>query len=729
MSSTSRRGVHNPACPTRLALRKKRPFITESTGIPMGSCGMPELRLYPSRMFRALLVAATTTLVVALSPAVAAAIPTIPSDLEAHTVASGLQAPTAVAFAADGRAFIAEKQGTVKVVLPSEAPRARLLIDISDHVATHVDRGLLGIAADADFADNGYLYLLYTYDSDQTLTASPKVNRLTRIKVGSGASVVEGERVLLGSSSLKSCPAPGPSTDCLPSDGSSHSIGTVRAAPDGTLWVGVGDGVTPGSTSRTIMRALDPNVMSGAILHIGRDGRGLKGHPFCTTVTDLKRSCTKVFSKGFRNPFRFSLLSDGRVAVGDVGYNAWEEINMIKGGRSYGWPCREGNHPTPGYATTSACRALKSSSQTAPTFEYAHTKLGGAVMAGPLLDSSWPQRVRGLLSVGDYAAGTIATIDTLRPVLGQSLLLNNLDSIVDVTSAPNGGVAIVEAGFTASGLEPGRVWVLSPAGGSQRPWLKPSASVNGLTISFDGRGRDSDTAASDLTWQWDFGDGASSNDAAPSHSFAVAGTYSVSVTVSDGTESATEVLPVTVGLATPEVTISQPLTTAKVGGGSTVQLRGSATVDGVAVPASGLMWTVLLHHHEHIHYLTGFSGTAGSFVAPTDHDADSWYDIKLKAVTSEGRTGSSRLRLDPKTRSLTLATSPAGISPGFGGVAGAGKRTTAVGYSAALSVPATTTIAGKRWKFSRWSDGSKSASRSFSMPDKDTTLTAVFVRS
>jgi glucose/arabinose dehydrogenase/PKD repeat protein len=679
-------------------------------------------------MIRALTAAAAAAFTACFAPAAALAVPSIPSDLEAHTIASGLQAPTAVAFAPDGRAFIAEKQGTVKVVLPSEAPRARLLIDISDHVATHVDRGLLGIAVDSDFAHNGYIYLLYTYDSDQAQTAAPKTNRLTRIKVGDGANVVGGEHVVLGSSGLSSCPAPGPGTDCLPSDGFSHRIGTVRADPDGTLWVGVGDGVTPGSTSPTIMRALDPNVMSGAILHVDRDGRGVKGHPFCPKTTDLTRSCTKIYSKGFRNPFRFSLLGDGRVAVGDVGYNAWEEIDLIKGGRSYGWPCREANHPTPGYATTPACRAVKPASQTAPTFEYAHTSLGGAVMAGPLLGPDWPARARGMLSVGDYAQGTISTLDTLRPVLGLAPLLNNLDSIVDLTAAPNGGVAIVEAGFTASGLEPGRVWVLSPAGQSQRPWLKPSASVSGLTVNFDGHAQDADTSADHLTWQWDFGDGSSSTDAAPSHSFAAAGTYSVTVTVSDGTESANEVLPVTVGLAAPDVTISQPLSDSKVVGGSTVQLRGSATVDGVAVPASGLIWTVLLHHHDHIHYLTGFSGAVGSFVAPTDHDADSWYDIKLKAVTAEGRTGSSRLRLDPKTRTLTLATSPAGISPGFGGIAGAGPRTTAVGYAAALSVPATATISGKRWKFSKWSDGSKSASRSFSMPDSDTTLTAIYAR-
>jgi hypothetical protein len=200
------------------------------------------------------------------------------------------------------------------------------------------------------------------------------------------------------------------------------------------------------------------------------------------------------------------------------------------------------------------------------------------------------------------------------------------------------------------------------------------------------------------------------------------------VTVSDGTESSTEALPVSVGLAVPDVAISRPVVGTKVLGGKTVELRGSATVVGVEIPPSALTWTVLLHHREHVHYLSGFSGAVGSFEVPTDHDADSWYDVKLKARTSDGRSGSARLRLDPQTKTLTLNTSPAGIQVGFGGVAGTGPRATAVGYSAALSVPTKATLSGKLWKFSKWSDGSKSASRNFVMPDRDTGLTALYVR-
>lgn len=661
-------------------------------------------------------------------PATALAAPPIPADLEARTVASGLQAPTAVAFAPDGRTFIAEKQGTVKVVLPGEAPRARLLLDISDHVATHVDRGLLGIAVDTDFASNGFLYLLYTHDPNPARTADPKVNRLTRVTVGAGATVNGSEKVLLGTSPLASCPNPGQTTDCLPSDGFSHSIGTVRADTDGTLWVGIGDGVTPGSTSPTIMRALDPNVMSGAILHIDRNGRGLRGHPFCRTVTDLTRPCTKVFSKGFRNPFRFSLLGDGRVAVGDVGYEAWEEVNLIEGGRSYGWPCREGRHPTPGYSTTPACKAVSAASQTDPWLEYPHTSVGGAVMAGPLLGPAWPAGRRGMLALGDYALGTLSLVDPAAPLLGRATLLDGLGAVVDVTAAPGGGVALVEAGFTASGLEPGRVWVVEPAGASQRPWLKPTSSSSGLTVAFDAHAQDADTAAGDLEWSWDFGDGQTSAEPSPTHSYAAAGVYPVTVTVSDGTESATESFTVTAGLDAPVVTISSPPAGTRAVGGRLISLSGSATVDGKPLRPSALMWTVLLHHREHQHYLTGFSGAVGSFEVPADHDADSWYDVKLKAITGEGRTGTARLRIDPKTRSLDLRTSPAGIGIGWGGTSAVGPRTSAVGFRSTLSVPSAATVAGKSYRFSRWSDGSRSASRSFTVPDRDTTLTAIYAR-
>jgi glucose/arabinose dehydrogenase len=651
---------------------------------------------------------------------------TVPPSLEAQTLASGLQAPTAVAFAPDGRIFIAEKQGTVKVVLPGEAPRSRLLLDISSHTATYVDRGLLGIAVDSDFIHNHYLYLLYTFDSNPAMTASAKVNRLTRVTVGAGATISSGEKVLLGTSRLVSCPKPGPSTDCLPQDGYSHSIGTVRSAPDGSVWVGLGDGVTPGSLSPTIMRALDPNVMSGAILHVDRNGRGLRDHPFCPEVTDLARSCTKVFAKGFRNPFRFSLLADGTVSVGDVGYESFEEVDFLKAGGTYGWPCREGTHPTPGYSALAGCLSRPLSSLAEPVIDYPHAEMGGAVMSGPQLDSSWPVGQAAMEVIGDYAQGTLGLLDPANPSAGLTPLADGLDATVDLESAPDGGLAMVEAGFTAHGLEPGKVIELRPAGSDgQRPWPRPTASISDLSATFNPRAADADSQS--LTYLWDFGDGTLSIEPSPTHVYAKAGVYLARVTVSDGSSSGSDLVPVAVGLAKPVVTITSPTAGTLAADGQLIGLSGSATVDGVPVPARSLTWTVLLNHGMHQHYVTGFAGRLGSFRTLSDHDVDSWYDIKLTANV-EGRTASASVRLLPRSRTLTLQSNLPSVQFGWAGNSiAAGPRTTAVGLVAALAAPATALDSTHRLRrFSRWSDGSHSANRTFKMPDRDLVLKAIY---
>jgi glucose/arabinose dehydrogenase len=92
----------------------------------------------------------------------------------------------------------------------------------------------------------------------------------------------------------------------MPSEGYTHSIGSVRAAADGTLWVSNGDGLSPGANPPPV-RTYDPESMAGKILHIDRNGNGLLGHAFCPGETNLDFVCTKVHSAGFRNPFRFSL--------------------------------------------------------------------------------------------------------------------------------------------------------------------------------------------------------------------------------------------------------------------------------------------------------------------------------------------------------------------------------------------------------------------------------------
>ena len=181
-------------------------------------------------------------------------------------------------------------------------------------------------------------------------SSEPMVSRLTRVQLTSSGALADPahpETVLIGSYAAGPCPSPSNDLDCLPSEGSSHSIGTVRSAPDGTLWLGSGDASDFARVDPLALRTYDERSMAGKLLHVDRDGRGLPGHPFCPSDTNLDHVCTKLHSKGFRNPFRFNLRPGGGLTLGDVGWNTPEELDLIPaaGRKSYGWPCYEGSRP------------------------------------------------------------------------------------------------------------------------------------------------------------------------------------------------------------------------------------------------------------------------------------------------------------------------------------------------------------------------------------------------
>lgn len=659
-----------------------------------------------------------------------AAVP-IPRQYEAATLASGLQTPVAVSFAPDGRAFIAEKRGVVKVVLPGEAPLSRKVIDISDHVANWGDRGLLGIAVDHDFARNGYLYLLYVHDPTPADTTLAKVARLSRITVGAGSTLRSGERVILGTAGDPSCPMPGPRLDCLPIDRQSHGIGTVRSAPDGTLWVGIGDSMWAGSVAATIKRAMDPTMMSGAILHVDRDGRGLSGHPFCPAETDLTVSCTKVWAKGFRNPYRFHLLADGRLVVGDVGWSHFEEINLVAGGSSHGWPCFEGRDATVGWGTDPECLKHPASGQVPPIFQYAPPAgKGASVIMGPQLGGTWPSSVRGRVVFSDYVSGVLSSLDLANPKT-PATVLSNIGSAVDIEKTPDGGLAFVDPGFAFpahDGLVAGSVWTIRPAGASQRPWPHPTAIATGRSVAFKASPADIDTKPSGLSYRWTFGDGTTSTSPNPVHFYARAGTYTARVVISDGVESGTDVVTVRPGRSVPVVTITSPSGSSRSIGNSFFGVSGSATLDGKPLPGRCLTWVVTLRHANHTHDWSTFAGSVGAFKTAIDHDADSHYTVTLRATADDGASASRTIDLLPKLRSVNFTSNVPGIDVSWNGNSGNGPRPVAVGMVAVASAPQSKTVGGVSWRFVSWSDGSPDLQRFFGVPDADTTVTANYVR-
>ncbi len=239
-------------------------------------------------------------LLLAGKPASAA---TLPSGFGETTLGGTSGAPTAVDWAPDGRMFIAHKNGLVQVRQTNGT--VSNLLDLSAKVNANSDRGLLGLAADRDFATNGYLYLLYVHELNPLNPDSPDpmASRLTRVVVKSNNTVespASPETVILGTDSDQTCTVPNNSVDCIPADFYWHVIGTVRSDPsDGTLWVGAGDSHAPAVDAYSY-RPYDPHSLAGKLIHIDRNGNGLPGHPFCPSDTDLSHVCTKIHASGLQ---------------------------------------------------------------------------------------------------------------------------------------------------------------------------------------------------------------------------------------------------------------------------------------------------------------------------------------------------------------------------------------------------------------------------------------------
>ena len=642
-----------------------------------------------------------------------------------------------MAWAPDGRLFVIEKEGRLRVVPPGGSTPTTIL-DISSRVNSNHDRGLLGIALDSDFANNRYVYLLYTYDL-QPLTADSNgrmVSRLERFTV-SPTNVVSAPTVLLGSHVSGVCPAPSNSVDCIPSDSLSHSIGTVRSAPDGTLWVGSGDAASFSTVDPLAFRTYNEQSLAGKIMHVDRNGRGLPGHPFCPANSNLDHVCTKLHAKGFRNPYRFKLRPQNKgLVVGDVQWGTEEEMDLIgpgDGGKSYGWPCYEGSRRTSGYDSEPGCppeyaKEGTPNAHTGPNYHYLHAGSDAAAMGGPeYAGTEYPAAYQGDVFVYDYAMEFIRRLDVNSQ--NQVTSVNNFGSAVsplDLEAAPNGDLTYPSFDGTVKRIvyTPGNASPLAQVAAT------PSAGPAPLAVQFSSAGS-SDPDGDSLSYDWDFGDGsAHSTQASPSHTYGSAGNYTARLTVNDGRgQTDSETIQIEVGNNLPTATITKPPNNSTYRDGEAVNLEGSGTdpQDGT-LPASAFEWTVRLYHSDHIHPVNSFTGTkTPTFTALDDHDSDSFYEITLKVTDSGGLSSSATIQLRPETVPLTLTSSPAGAPVTYGGQSGTApmNRTAAIGHKTTITAAQSFVSGGRNYTFSAWSDGG-ARQHNITVPTTASTLTATY---
>ena len=258
-------------------------------------------------------------------PSASAILADLPPGFYTEDAASGatFDTPVAVAVAPDGRIFVAEKRGQVRIIQNGQK-LATPFVNLEAEVLNNHDRGLLGITLDPEFETNRFVYLLYTVDHDgsgdyQRTDAFGRLVRYTASTSNPNVASLSSRRVLIGETFSSGIPA------CY----LSHAPGTLDFGSDGTLFVGTGDGASYSHTDAGGIYnncfgsgRLDPveNIGSFRSLYLGSlagkilrvdpaTGLGLPTNPFYTG--DPADNESRVWAYGLRNPYRFAALGDG----------------------------------------------------------------------------------------------------------------------------------------------------------------------------------------------------------------------------------------------------------------------------------------------------------------------------------------------------------------------------------------------------------------------------------
>lgn len=625
---------------------------------------------------------------------------TLPPGFTVRDLPSGQDgALTDFAFAPDGSWFTTGKNGRVAWV--SADGRARTLAELP--VVTVQDLGLTGVAVPADYETSRRIFTARTLSVGGRWTMRLSSWAVTGAPEPTGLA---DERVIWD----------------LESYADVHTMTGLVPDPDGSLWVTIGDAADFRYVDERALGALDIDDGRGKVLHVLPDGRGVSSNPYYDPAAPSSWR-SRVYASGFRSPFRMSLdPASGAPILGDVGWNTWEEVNLVRPGASYGWPCWEGEFPTPGYADLPGCQGVD---QAAPLHTYVHGPAGTSVTGGIVYTgASYPEPYRGAYFFGDYASGRVYTMQfddqgqvVRAPEAAGFGEGNGLP--VAFGAASNGDVVYADIGGSVL-----KRLVYVP--GNRAPTASATLSIDPATgtVTFDGTDS-SDLDGESLTHEWDFGDGARATGARVVHTYPPgAGTYTARLTVTDplgatGTTTTT-VVPAN---GAPVIDLTAPPADRLFAVGETVSASATATdrEDG-ALPVT---WSVQLVHcsggycHDH----PGESFTGASFSRPfDDHGDQTQLEVVASAQDSSGVRVQQTFVAEPRLRTLTVeASTPSAIT-----VNGVARASVPITAGATVSLIAPTVATDGVASFERWSDGA-SRTRTLTMPDVDLSIGAEYL--
>ena len=609
------------------------------------------------------------------------------------TVATSLNFVTTMRFLPDGKKLVGEIGGTLRIIpAGSSVPSATAFNVIAGAVAD-ADAGLHDIALDPNFATNGFYYVHYAHTQGSSYR-----DRLSRFTAAPGwTSTVAGSESVLWQ-------------DDASSTTGAHHGASIAFGPDGKLYLSMGDNGYP-SDAQSLTN------YHGKILRFNADGTTPSDNPFVDGAGGNK---DQIWAYGLRNPYRMSFdFTTGVHYVGDVGGNdastAHEEINVIERGKNYGWPRCEG--------------PCSISGVTGPMYSYPHAGRDAAIMGGFVYrGNAYPTSYRGNYFFADYAQNWVRrlTLDSTGKVVTGVFNFEPATAALDTAAVgdpvwlgegPDGSVYYLDLSFAEQegAFNAGTLRRMRYLGTANQP---PTVVASGnplqgqppLNVSFSSAGTN-DPDGDSLTYAWNFGDGASSTAPNPSHTYAASGRYAVTLTVSDGTNSAFANLTVVVGNP-PVGQILTPTDGALFVAGDHIAISGDGTdsEDGT-LPASAFSWSVVFHHEGHQHPAVGPVNGVKNFtfdIPDSGHDFSGFtrYEVILTVTDSDGLTHRSSVFVFPDKVTQTFDTVPSGLTLEIDGIS---KSTPfsieeVKGFKHTLNAPAQT-FGGTSYAFASWSDG------------------------
>ncbi len=537
----------------------------------------------------------------------------LPDGYTDTTLASGLRMAQALTVAPDGRLFVGQRDGTIRIIKDGvllDEPFGKLNVD------SDPPQGLMDLVFDPNFESNGYLYVYYVSPQGGSH------NRISRLMAHGDHMMEGGEKVLFDFETFR-----------IPPGVPAHNGGGMAMGPDGKLYVTTGD-MMKEKNSQSLRNT------HGKVLRVNTDGTIPQDNPFYRRARGNSRA---IWAMGFRNPYSLVFSAKtGQLIVNDVGAGAWEEVNVGRRGGNYGWPEVEGPSANPRYV--------------GPIHAYSHeengVRLDSAVIGGGFYEpdpGTAPETYRGEYFFTDYARGWIkrmevatGKVETFASGMDPGIVDLNVDKqgVISYLNINDGSVHVIRYSPLSAPV------LLGPVGDQ----IVPEGTTARFTVSPIG--------SAPFSYQWQV-DGEDIPEATGPSLLVVCddtldGTrYRVLVRNQFGETTSNEGVLRVSRDRPPVASITTPVAEARVRVGSRLRFKGTAW-DAEApqgLPASSYVWHVDMLHDSHVHPDTYVvRGKQSGMIRVPRHDDPGRFGLRIRLVVTDSAGQTTEAVRDVWTR-------------------------------------------------------------------------------